>query len=77
MLNEQQQTATVTIDPSTAEVVECPDCHGTLWDTLTEIRRVSPLVSPTGKETYLQIPVVVCATVSCSHKLNTAIGNDE
>ena len=77
MQTNQQQAATMTIDPSTAEVVECPDCHGTLWDTLTEIRRVSPLVSPTGKETYLQVPVVVCANVSCSHKLNTALGTDE
>jgi 4-hydroxy-3-methylbut-2-en-1-yl diphosphate synthase IspG/GcpE len=77
MHNEQQQTATVTIDPSTAEVVECPECQSTLWDTLTEIRRVSPLLSPTGKETFLQIPVVVCAVPSCSHKLNTALGNNE
>jgi|3_EtaG_2_1085321.scaffolds.fasta_scaffold03795_4 4-hydroxy-3-methylbut-2-en-1-yl diphosphate synthase IspG/GcpE len=77
MQTNQQPTATMTIDPSTAEVIECPDCHGTLWDTLTEIRRVSPLVSPTGKETYLQVPVVVCAVTSCSHKLNTALGNDE
>jgi hypothetical protein len=70
------------IDPSTTTIVECQEtlrssdwpsskttCGGTLWDQRIELRKVSALVSPTGKEMFLQAPIIVCNT--CGSRLPT------
>ena len=59
---EQQQ-----IDPSKFKTVECPaeDCTETSFYQLFEIRKLSSLVSPSGKEMIMQVPVFRCS--SCGY----------
>ena len=52
------------IDPSKLETVECKseDCSETAFYQLFEIRKLSALVSPNGKEVIMQVPVFRCAS---------------
>ena len=61
MENQQQ------IDPSKFKTVECPsgDCTETSFYQLFEIRKLSSLVSPSGKEMIMQVPVFRCS--SCGY----------
>ena len=58
-MNQQQQ-----IDPSKLTTVECKseDCDETAFYQLFEIKKLSSLVSPTGKEVIMQVPVIRCAS---------------
>ena len=57
-MNQQQ------IDPSKLETVECKStgCDETSFYQLFEIRKMSSLVSPSGKEMIMQVPVFRCAS---------------
>ena len=57
-MNQQQ------IDPSKLETVECKSegCDETAFYQLFEIRKLSALVSPNGKEVIMQVPVFRCAS---------------
>ena len=52
------------IDPSKLTTVECKmdGCTETAFYQLFEIRKLSSLVSPTGKEVIMQVPVFRCAS---------------
>ena len=56
-LNQQQ------IDPSKFETVECKSegCDETSFYQLFEIRKLSSLVSPSGKDMIMQVPVFRCS----------------
>jgi len=62
-------TPQLNFDISTAEDVLCDSCKGRTFREITLIKRVSALVSPTGKETFAPVSTFCCA--SCGH-LNTA-----
>ena len=55
------------IDPSKLTTVECKSegCSETSFYQLFEIKKLSALVSPNGKEVIMQVPVFRCA--SCGH----------
>ena len=69
------------IDPSKTTIIECKavgtdpmdgvmkPCGSTLWDQKIQLRKVSALLSPTGKEMFLQAPILVCA--ECNTELET------
>ena len=77
---EQQQ---MNIDPSKTTVIECTamgtdpmagimkPCGSTIWDQKIQLRKVAALLSPTGKEMYLQAPILVCA--ECDTELDTEL----
>ena len=76
---EQQQ---MNINPSKTTVVECQaigtdidgimkPCGNTTWDQKIQLRKVSAILSPTGKEMYLQAPILVCA--ECNTELETEV----
>ena len=56
-----QPNPQVNIDPKDAVVQECRVCKNDLFEQKIEIRKVSALLSPTGKEMWLQNPVMVCS----------------
>ena len=58
-MNQQQQ-----VDPSQFKTMECvaDGCEETSFYQLFEIRKLSSLVSPTGKEVIMQVPVFRCAS---------------
>lgn len=62
-MNTQNQT--LDFDVSQAEDVVCSSCGGSIFREVALIKRVSPLVSPTGKETF--VPIGTFACVACNH----------
>jgi hypothetical protein len=45
--------------------VQCEECDGEIFQPAFMIRKVSALVSPTGKETMLPVQLFSC--VACNH----------
>ena len=58
-MNQQQG-----IDPSQFKTMEClsDGCEETSFYQLFEIRKLSSLVSPSGKEMIMQVPVFRCSS---------------
>ena len=57
MNNTKQQT--ININPENLPEVKC-GCGCSIFVQGTQIRKVSALLSPEGKDSYLFIPVFVC-----------------
>ena len=55
----------VKIDLSTATDMECESCGNNVFVPGFIIKRVSPLISPTGQETIIPVQVYVCNL--CNH----------
>lgn len=53
------------IDITKTEEVVCGECGGKLFVEARYVRRLSALLSPTGKMTYIPIPTFACK--SCGH----------
>ena len=62
---EELQEAMNNIDWKNAVDVECSKCGSTLFAQRAEIKKLSPIVSPTGQE--LILPMTVFACVKCNH----------
>ncbi len=60
---QQQVNINVGLDQTTE--IECDECASTVFHPAFILRKVSALISPTGKETI--IPVQVFACDSCGH----------
>lgn len=58
-MNGQQQR--VNIDISQASDVVCDNCQSPYFMEVMRVKRLSMLVSPTGREEMINIPVLVCA----------------
>jgi len=52
-------------------VVKCRNCGGILWQQAFHIRKISPLISPTGKEEFGTMPVLVC--LECKTEMKTSV----
>ena len=59
------------IDPSQGEIVTCQACGDDKghWDQKLQVRKISAITSPTGKEMYIQVPIMVCA--NCGEEFPT------
>jgi len=55
----------VNINMSDTKAVECNECECTEFVQVYQIRRISPVVSPTGQETFVPVQLFRCA--SCGH----------
>jgi len=56
------------INPDTLPDIECIECKSKYFIQALRIKRVSAIISPDGKERYVQIPVMLCA--SCNEELS-------
>jgi hypothetical protein len=61
---QQQQ---MNIDMNQAEDVGCPECDGLYFSPIAMIKKISAIVSPTGKE--LKFPVQCFQCNGCQHVL--------
>lgn len=52
-------------------MVKCRNCGGVLWMQALHVRKISPLVSPTGKEEIGTLPVVVC--LECKTEMRASL----
>ncbi len=68
---EQQQQQQVNIRPEDTELVLCK-CGESIFEQVFMIRKLSALISPTGKEEQFQIPLILCRV--CGEPLE---GEDE
>ena len=58
MNNQNQQP--INIDPSKTTPIECMKCKCQIFQECIMIRRLSAIISPSGKEETFSIPVPVC-----------------
>jgi hypothetical protein len=59
------ETGNVNFDLDSTTAVVCESCGGRIFKDVAVLRRVSALVSPTGKEAIVPIATFCC--VSCNH----------
>ena len=50
----------VKVDIKQTDTLACELCNCKIWDSAQIVKRVSALVSPTGKETLVPLPMLVC-----------------
>ena len=55
----------VGLDYSQTEAIKCEECDSEVFQPAMVLRRVSALLSPTGKETVLPVQLFSC--VKCGH----------
>ena len=60
MLTEDKKQANVQLDLSQAETILCEQCQNGLFLASFFLKRISALVSPTGKEAIIPIQVYSC-----------------
>lgn len=53
------------IDFSQTEEYVCPECGHQHFQQVYSMRRMSAILSPTGDESYIPMPVFAC--VNCNH----------
>lgn len=56
---------TIRINPSDLQEVTCEECGSDLFREAVQIKKISALLSPTGKETFMPVPTFAC--VKCNH----------
>ncbi len=52
--------AEVQVDLKRAETIKCDDCGNYLFITASVIKRISPILSPTGQEALVPVQVYSC-----------------
>jgi len=53
------------IDLSREENIKCEECEGEIFSPAFIIKRISPLISPDGKETLVPLQIFKCG--KCDH----------
>jgi len=59
------ETVNIPVNLEQTDALKCGECASTVFHPAFLLRRVSPLISPTGKETVIPIQVFACN--SCGH----------
>ena len=65
MGGKDQPKAQVKLDMSDLKDILCENCEGTVFREATMFKKLSALLSPTGKEQIIPIPVFRCD--ECGH----------
>ena len=60
MAKQKVPQSQVQVDLSEADTVKCDDCGNYLFITSHVIKRISPIISPTGKEAIVPVQVYSC-----------------
>ena len=69
----------VSVDLSKADTIKCDDCGNYLFITSHVIKRISPIMSPTGQEAIVPVQVYSCGNCGRVPKdmlKGTGIGED-
>ena len=56
----QQPQQEVQVDLTKADTIKCEDCGNYLFITANVIKRISPILSPTGQEALVPVQVYSC-----------------
>ena len=60
MARQKLPQTEVKVDLSKADTIKCDDCGNYLFITAHVIKRISPILSPTGQEALIPIQVYSC-----------------
>ena len=69
-----------TVDLSKADTIKCDDCGNYLFITASVIKRISPILSPTGQEALVPVQVYSCGNCGKVPKVfleGSGLGLDE
>ena len=72
MKNDMQ--ANVQVDLTKAETMKCKKCNNAIFIPSFILKRLSPLVSPTGKEAVIPVQVYSCG--NCGEVIKSLISDD-
>jgi len=56
-----QKMQQINIGPEDTTGIQCTNCNSEFFTPVYMLRRVSALISPTGREELIQVPVMACA----------------
>ena len=76
----QPAQAEVQVDLKQADTVKCDDCGNYLFITANVIKRISPILSPTGQEALVPVQVYSCGNCGKVPKIfleGSGLGLDE
>ena len=62
MAKQKMPQAEVKVDLKQADTVKCDDCGNYLFITASVIKRISPILSPTGQEALVPVQVYSCGS---------------
>ena len=65
----QQPQTEVKVDLSKADTIKCDDCGNYLFITASVIKRISPILSPTGQEALVPVQVYSCGNCGTVPKM--------
>ena len=60
MAKQKVPQAQVQVDLSEADTIKCDDCGNYIFITGHVIKRISPIISPTGQEAIVPVQVYSC-----------------
>ena len=60
MARQKLPQTEVKVDLSKADTIKCDDCGNYLFITASVIKRISPILSPTGQEALVPVQVYSC-----------------
>ena len=66
---QQPQETQVQVDLSKADTIKCDDCGNYLFITANVIKRISPILSPTGQEALVPVQVYSCGNCGTVPKM--------
>jgi hypothetical protein len=76
----QHSQAEVKVDLKQADTIKCDDCGNYLFITASVIKRISPILSPTGQEALVPVQVYSCGNCGKVPKIfleGSGLGLDE
>ena len=76
----QQSQSEVMVDLTKADTIKCDDCGNYLFITANVIKRISPILSPTGQEALVPVQVYSCGNCGKVPKMfleGSGLGLDE
>ena len=76
----QQPLQVVQVDLTKADTIKCEDCGNYLFITANVIKRISPILSPTGQEALVPVQVYSCGNCGKVPKMfleGSGLGLDE
>ena len=59
-MDGQPPKATINIKPSDLKDIVCEECGGKYFRQVQAFKRLSALISPTGKEQIVPVPTFIC-----------------